>query len=306
MDWLSALRHHIKKSGEFWVDQTFDRYRLFDDDERNSIMRKKELFKNRQAQVVKSRIQGQITGMQQFQNRRDVSYIRHLQLLIKQKNHFYIEEHLSERKAEFSSEELVIDKGMNHKKPLDVPPKTLDEMKLENNLDNRSKKKKGKGLVFNRLQAVRYAERWWGSHNPEYKLFENDCSNFISQCLRAGGAPMHGQFNKHQGWWYAHNQWSLSWAVAHALRWYLSSPENLIGAVAVENPEQLMPGDIICYDFEGDGRYDHSTIVTQKDAEGMPLVNAHTTDSRHRYWSYEDSTAWTENIQYKFFHIMDS
>ncbi len=60
---------------------------------------------------------------------------------------------------------------------------------------------------------------------------------------------------------------------------------------------------VICYDFEGDNRWDHNTIVVAKDANGMPLVNAHTNNSRLRYWTYEDSAAWTPNIQYKFFQI---
>lgn len=37
----------------------------------------------------------------------------------------------------------------------------------------------------------------------------------------------------------------------------------------------------------------------------MPLVNAQTYDSRMRYWSYEDSTAYTPSIRYTFFHILD-
>ena len=38
---------------------------------------------------------------------------------------------------------------------------------------------------------------------------------------------------------------------------------------------------------------------------GMPLVNAHTYNSRMRYWAYEDSSAYTPNIKYKFFTIVD-
>lgn len=64
-------------------------------------------------------------------------------------------------------------------------------------------------------------------------------------------------------------------------------------------------GDVICYDFEGDGRWNHTTIVVAKDADGMPLVNANTYNSRMRYWAYEDSTAYTPNMKYAFFHITD-
>lgn len=116
---------------------------------------------------------------------------------------------------------------------------------------------------------------------------------------------MKGKYNKTSGWWYEGKSWSYSWTVANALRLYLNQSNNHLGAVAVEKPEQLVPGDVICYDFEGDGKWDHTTFVTEKDAYGMPLVNAHTTNSRHRYWSYEDSTAWTSNIRYNFFHFPD-
>ena len=72
----------------------------------------------------------------------------------------------------------------------------------------------------------------------------------------------------------------------------------------MDRPEELTIGDVICYDFNGDGRWQHNTIVVHKDYYGMPLVNAHTTNSRNRYWDYRNSTAYTPNIQYAFFHIL--
>lgn len=62
-------------------------------------------------------------------------------------------------------------------------------------------------------------------------------------------------------------------------------------------------GDVIIYDWDGDGSYQHSTIVTAFDAGGMPLVNAHTTPSKHRYWDYRNSYAWSENTVYRFFGL---
>src|SRR5690606_38059004 len=58
-----------------------------------------------------------------------------------------------------------------------------------------------------------------------------------------------------------------------------------------------------CYDWDGDGRWDHNTIVMPKDPAGMLLVNAHTVISRHRYWIYLDSHAWTPNTPYSFYGI---
>ena len=113
---------------------------------------------------------------------------------------------------------------------------------------------------------------------------------------------MWGKPNRSKGWWIeGKSNWSFSWTVAHAFMLMLKAAS---WTKEVKNPSQLMIGDIICYDFEGDGRFNHNTIVTGMDEYGYPLVNAHTTNSRMRYWNYEDSTAYTPNIQYKYFHII--
>lgn len=161
--------------------------------------------------------------------------------------------------------------------------------------------------VYNRLQAVRYAEVWWNEYNPNFRHFDVDCTNFISQCLYAGGVPFYPTGNRATGWWYRGGNspsalWSYSWTVAHSFRWYLERGH--IKTESKPSAEQLSLGDVICYDFDGDGRWQHSTIVVAKDSHGMPLVNAHTTNSRHRYWDYRDSTAYTPKIKYRFFHIM--
>lgn len=43
---------------------------------------------------------------------------------------------------------------------------------------------------YNREEAVAYADRWWKDGNPEFETFEVDCTNYVSQCLFAGGAPI--------------------------------------------------------------------------------------------------------------------
>lgn len=83
---------------------------------------------------------------------------------------------------------------------------------------------------------------------------------------------MNGYPNIRKGWWQRENQWSWSWAVAHSFYWYLSGATTGLRAEAVERPEELILGDVIAYDFEDDGRWNHTTIVVA-DADGMPLVN---------------------------------
>lgn len=161
---------------------------------------------------------------------------------------------------------------------------------------------------YDRRKAVQYAERWWDDYNPQFISFDVDCTNYVSQCLWAGGAPMKYAADRDKGWWYRFGddpQWSFSWSVAHSLRWFLASSPSGLRATEVATASELQPGDIIAYDFDGDGRWEHNTIVVAKDEQGEPLVNAHTTNSRMRYWSYRDSYAWTEQTAYKFFHIAD-
>lgn len=164
---------------------------------------------------------------------------------------------------------------------------------------------------YRREDAVAYADQWWNSGNPEFEEFEVNCTNYISQCLFAGGAPINYTGRRETGWWYkgyvsGQEQWSYSWAVSDSLENYLARNRSGLTATLIERPEQLQLGDVIFYDWNGDGRYQHSTIVTAFDAGGMPLVNANTVSSRHRYWDYKDSYAWTENTTYRLFHIADT
>ncbi|NBD27586.1 hypothetical protein GT019_27245 [Paenibacillus sp. T1] len=167
------------------------------------------------------------------------------------------------------------------------------------------------GIRYRRDLAAAYADRWWNEANPAYENFEVNCTNYISQCLFAGSAPMNYTGKRASGWWYrgfsgGRENWSYSWAVANALQLYLSASHNSsLRATVVDSADQLALGDVIIYDWGGDNRYQHSTIVTAFDAAGMPLVNANTVPSRHRYWDYQDSYAWTENTRYRFFHIAD-
>ena len=45
---------------------------------------------------------------------------------------------------------------------------------------------------YNVIAAVNYAMTWGGSkRNPAYPQYDSDCSNFVSQCLKAGGLDVY-------------------------------------------------------------------------------------------------------------------
>jgi hypothetical protein len=250
----------------------------------------------RAAEIVKVNATGNILERSDDETFQTIIYRVHYQYLIKQKDTLYLEEENEVRIGKFYKNDLIMDDEIVPVYDSDpMPEMAIDVEPTDERIS----------YQYNRLKAVQYAERWWNSYNPAYKKFENDCTNFISQCLHVGGAPMRGYPNRGTGWWLKNNNWSYSWTVAHSLRLYLANSKNGLRAKEVTSPDELLLGDIICYDFEGDGRFNHNTIVTGKDAYGMPLVNAHTYNSRMRYWAYEDSSAYTPNIKYKFYTIID-
>lgn len=253
----------------------------------------------RNAEIVKVKAITNITDKQQDDNHTYINYDVHMQYLIKQKEKMYVEEQLEHHIASFYKNKLYDTREIEYEDIILNLEKTDADFSTVRE-DVRI------SYSYDRLKAVQYAERWWNSYNPAYKKFDVDCTNFISQCLHTGGAPMRGYPNKSKGWWMRGNSWSYSWSIANSLRLYLSTSKSGLQAREVSSPDELQLGDVICYDFQGDGRFDHNTIVTGKDAYGMPLVNAHTYNSRMRYWAYEDSSAYTPNIKYKFFTIIDN
>jgi hypothetical protein len=121
--------------------------------------------------------------------------------------------------------------------------------------------------------------------------------------LLEGGFKQQFSQYRHEGWWLLpnHSNRSFSWSIPHSLRWYLILSKRGIETDTVEN---LSVGDIIFYDFNGDGKFQHSTIIVEKSGETI-LVNAHTPDSYHGLYSYKDSDVYTPNIKYSYIKIVN-
>lgn len=271
----------------------------------NKMKRKKAVFAKRNAEIVKVKGKGKIDYIDSLQEGEEVYYTVHLQYFIKQMDSFYMEEEIEKRKGVFYKGVLIEDKEILDLFQKEQTNFSVEEMLVEEALADEGIQQT-RGYTYDRLKAVQYAEKWWNSYNPAYKRFEVDCTNYISQCVRAGGGEMHGYPNRNKGWWMQNNNWSYSWSVANAFPRYLASSTKGLKAKEVKKATDLLLGDVICYDFQGDGKYDHTTIVTGKDGNGEPLVNAHTYNSRMRYWKYEDSSAYTPNIKYRFFTILNN
>jgi len=140
---------------------------------------------------------------------------------------------------------------------------------------------------YNRPAAVAYARRWAMLRNPKYGDFSalgGDCSNFISQCLIAGGAVMNE--TKDVGWFYhSMNSRAAGWTAVPYLYKFLVNNRGR-GPFGHEVPlEEVEPGDIIQLKFAGMPDYSHSLFVLSTGDPPSPWnirIAAHSYDSDDR------------------------
>lgn len=123
-----------------------------------------------------------------------------------------------------------------------------------------------------------YAEKWAFLRNPEYADFDplgGDCTNFISQCLKAGGAAMN--FTKDTGWYYSSlNDRAAAWSGAEFFYRFIVNNDSYGPFGMQKDISSAQPGDVIQLCDE-QGRAYHSLIVVNLRG-GEPHVAAHTSD----------------------------
>ena len=115
--------------------------------------------------------------------------------------------------------------------------------------------------MYDRELAYLYAKRWANSFNPNYYNFSSiggDCTNFVSQCIHAGGIIMN--FDRY-GWYYLSlNNRAPAWSGVNEF-WNFGTLNNGVGLKLTEcELNDLEVGDIIQL-FNGE-RYYHNLFVT--------------------------------------------
>ncbi|MBF6245200.1 amidase domain-containing protein [Nocardia elegans] len=186
----------------------------------------------------------------------------------------------------------------------------------------------GGGLSPERAAAVAYANQWALGRNPEYDNHgDADCTNFVSQCLRAGGFKDEGDggvpymhHDESGRWYYNHHDDmpddnSYSWSGAPNLHDYLlrnnpapgtpSGTEVQTGTIDSTTSQAdplalshagLKPGDIVQYELssgEHSGQINHTVIYVGQKPVTLPngqTVMADVVD----YHSHENKqVAWS-------------
>ena len=144
--------------------------------------------------------------------------------------------------------------------------------------------------MYDRATAIAYAHTWAYQRNPRYYDFSalgGDCTNFISQCIHAGGAAMH--YARPNGWYYrTTNDRAAAWTGVRFLYEFLTKNSG-VGAFADEIPlDSVQPGDVIQLSFVP-GQFGHSLFVVdvapddgQTPMESRIYIATHTDDSDNR------------------------
>ncbi|WP_442812924.1 amidase domain-containing protein [Streptomyces sp. NBC_01343] len=143
-----------------------------------------------------------------------------------------------------------------------------------------AKPKAKTGGAYDYAAMAKYAEKYWSSYNPAYRKFSGaggDCTNFISQALKAGGwKTVPGSTTDYRNWSYDGPRQTDSWVGANEWAWFTLSNKR---AANLANVYQTDVGDIVQVDFNRDGSKDHSMMVTYRSKAGMPYLTYHSTNT---------------------------
>ena len=157
---------------------------------------------------------------------------------------------------------------------------------------------------YNRGLAIRYATNNFNKRNKFfYNYSNNDCANFVSQCLAAGGFPM-------DGLWYSYRyncwasrpeysflpnnqryQWNISptWRLVVDQYEYLKVKKYISKATLVSKSSQISSlknvtvGDLIYFRYDKNKKFtlNHVAIITRIYKNNI-YYTAHTTDRLQR------------------------
>ena len=168
-------------------------------------------------------------------------------------------------------------------------------------------------------RAAAYADRYCGAApgcgndgfaNPRYANLNGDggdCTNFISQVLKAGGLKEDGSWFYDRATAEGSRAWSNAQGLADHLAWapwahrLAGGDYQAIVAPTAAHPNgadrALRLGDLVSYVQHGD--VVHTGVVTGFDAHGLPLVDAHYNDRYHTPWDL----GWGQDARYRLWRI---
>jgi Putative amidase domain len=181
-------------------------------------------------------------------------------------------------------------------------------------------------FAYNGAAAAVYADTYWQTYNtawPSFATSGGDCTNFVSQALYAGGINMRTSptYSGDAAWYMVkkRNRWSYAASWVNAEQQSTFMLQYLRGVSQVASYYGLAPGttaadhaaqgDVVLYDWNNDGVYDHEAIVAASDGTNpdgttnWDLVDAHTNNRYHAYWTLAQYNASWATTRIVVLHI---
>lgn len=136
--------------------------------------------------------------------------------------------------------------------------------------------------VYNYSAMAAYLERYWSNYNPAYRNFNNqggDCTNFVSQALKAGGwADKPGWYQNANYWWYNNYNQTYSWtSVNHWATFAINSGRTSM----LYNVWSCRVGDVVQVKPSGSSTKVHTMMVSYY-SNGVPYFTYHSSNRYRR------------------------
>lgn len=138
---------------------------------------------------------------------------------------------------------------------------------------------------YNYSAMVKYANKHWKNHNGHFRTYGNDCTNFVSQAMDAGGwGPKGGsllQRRSNKYWFYGPVKIMTSYTWAGAENWYWFAKKHSKRTKILDNVYKLASSDVLQADWDRNNNINHTMIVTKK-YRGTPYLTYHTGDTHNK------------------------
>ncbi|MEU3216407.1 amidase domain-containing protein [Streptomyces sp. NPDC006971] len=141
-------------------------------------------------------------------------------------------------------------------------------------------------VLYSYSKMIAYADKHWKNHNPAFRTYSgNDCTNFLSQIVHAGGwKPAGGsliQRTSNKYWFYGPANAITSYTWGGAENWYWFATKHSKRTKSLGNVWDLLASDVLQADWNRNNVIDHSMFVTKR-YNGIPYLTYHTSDTHNK------------------------
>lgn len=163
-------------------------------------------------------------------------------------------------------------------------------------------------LAYSRTNAINYAYAWWNGQSSSYPDFgSNDCTNFVSQSMKAGGFGFRGSGDgcrdeTSQTEWYVNRkspplwclgsnrdwEWSTAWSVVYDFKRYFTYHNAFASELgwttsATTAKNLLSPGDIVqLQQLQGSSWVSYHNMLVTKETSSDILLTYHSNDTKDK------------------------